>query len=85
VQKSLEGLGWSVEQRIWEEPLELPLSDALLERWFARGASYRKRLASLLPAAGRKHLEALFRERRGAALPQPLGHKLLLAQRHARP
>ncbi len=80
VQEGLEALGWSVQRRFWEEALELPLSDAVLERWFGGQAAYRGHLASVLPAAGLRRLEALFRERRGAALPQPLGHTLLLAR-----
>jgi len=85
VQEGLEALGWSVQRRFWEEALELPLGDAVLERWFGRQASYRGHLASVLPAAGLRRLEALFRERRGAALPQPLGHTLLLARRRTGP
>ncbi|MCP9860478.1 MULTISPECIES: AAA family ATPase [unclassified Cyanobium] len=85
VQEGLEALGWHVQRRFWEEGLDLPLSDALLERWFGAEASYRKHLAAALPAAGRKSLEAQFRERRGTTLPQPLGHTLLLAQWSAEP
>jgi putative ATPase len=81
VREGLETLGWRVQQRSWEEALELPLSEALLERWFGRGSSYRQHLASVLPAAGRQRLVALFRERRGVSLPQPLRHTLLLARR----
>jgi putative ATPase len=80
VQEGLEERGWIVQRRFWEEALELPLGDAVLERWFGRQASYRGHLAAVLPAAGVGRLEALFRERRGAALPQPLGHTLLLAR-----
>jgi putative ATPase len=85
VQEDLETLGWSVQRRFWEEALELPLGDALLERWFGQQASYRKHLALALPASGRQRLEALFRERLGSSLPQPLGHTLLLAHRHPGP
>jgi putative ATPase len=83
VRQELEALGWSVQQRIWEERLDLPLGEGLLQRWFGEAAGYRQHLASVLPAPGRKRLEALFRERRGASLPQPLRHTLLLAQRPA--
>jgi putative ATPase len=85
VQEGLEALGWRVQPHFWEEGLDLSLGDALLERWFGAEASYRKHLASALPAAGRKGLEALFRERRGVSLPQPLGHTLLLAQKSGGP
>jgi putative ATPase len=85
VQEGLESLGWRVQCRFWEEALDLPLSDALLERWFGREANYGKHLASALPAARRKELKVLFQERRGASLPQPLGHTLLLAHRNPGP
>lgn len=85
VQEDLEALGWSVQRHFWEEALDLPLSDALLERWFGKEASYRKHLAGALPASGRQRLETLFRERRGISLPQPLGHTLLLAHRNPAP
>ncbi len=85
VQEGLEAMGWSVQRRFWEEALDLPLGDAVLERWFGRQASYRGHLAAVLPAAGLRRLEALFRQRRGAALPQPLGHTLLVARRGPEP
>ena len=85
VQEGLESLGWSVQRRFWEEPLNLPLGDALLERWFGAEASYRKHLAAALTASGLQRLEALFRERRGVSLPQPLGHTLVLAHKSPGP
>nr|WP_254217100.1 AAA family ATPase [Synechococcus sp. CCY 9618] len=84
VRAGMEALGWSVQQRVWEEALDLPLSETLLERWFGKGASYRRHLAAVLPAPERRRLETLFRARRGASLPQPLRHTLLLA-RHPGP
>ncbi len=81
VQAGLKALGWSVQQNFWEEALDLPLSEALLERWFGKGASYRKHLAASLSGTDLKRLEALFRDRRGTSLPQPLRHCLLRARR----
>ena len=85
VQEGLESLGCSVQRRFWEEPLNLPLGDALLERWFGAEASYRKHLAAALTASGLQRLEALFRDRRGVSLPQPLGHTLVLAHKSPGP
>ncbi len=72
---------WQVRLEHWEEPLELALSDALLERWFAAEAPYRHTLAGRLAPAALERLVALFRSRRGAALPQPLRHTLVAAER----
>ncbi|KEF42111.1 MAG: recombination protein RarA [Cyanobium sp. CACIAM 14] len=83
VQRGLEALGWTVRSRHWDENLELPLSDDLLARWFGRQAPYRRRLGALLEPPARRRLEGLFRDLRGASLPQPLGHTLLLASRRA--
>ncbi len=83
VRQGLEALGWEVKLQHWEETLELPLSDALLERWFGGAASYAGHLRSCLSAADLAGLEALFRQHRGGSLPQQLRHVLLIAQRPA--
>jgi putative ATPase len=75
--------GWRVRLESWEEPLELGLGDGLLQRWFGADAEYRHRLAGQLRPAELRQLEALFRARRGAALPQPLRHTLVAAERPA--
>jgi putative ATPase len=59
------------------------LGDGLLQRWFGAEAEYRHRLAGQLQRTELQQLEALFRARRGAALPQPLRHTLVAAQRPA--
>ena len=79
VREGLERRGWRVRLESWEEELELPLGEGLLQRWFAPGADYRRRLANDLDASGREALAALFHRHRGALLPQPLHHTLLHA------
>ncbi len=76
--------GWQVRRESWDEELQLPLGDGLLQRWFHPRADYRARLA-LDPqtAADGEALEALFRRHRGLGLPQPLRHSLLQAERRA--
>jgi putative ATPase len=84
VQQPLEQRGWRVEIESWEEALELPLGDGVLERWFGLDADYRQLLRSHRQSAATiKRLEALFRRHRGVALPQLLRHTLLRARRTA--
>jgi hypothetical protein len=74
----LRRLGWRISERSWEEALDLPLAERLLERWFAAAAPYR---ASLVAAGlGPEELAELrrwFQAHLGARLPQRLGHGLL--------
>ena len=74
----LRRLGWRISERCWEEALDLPLAERLLERWFAAAAPYR---ASLVAAGlGPEELEELrrwFQAHLGARLPQRLGHGVL--------
>jgi len=79
--RELERLGWQVEESSWEERLELRLEDDLLRRWFAPGAAYRQRLEQALPPGQVTAVEALFRQHRGLALPQTMGHRLLRSRR----
>jgi putative ATPase len=75
---ALEHQGWQLQQREWEESLELPLVDRLLERWFGPRVPYR---ASLVAAGfSTKELETLrtlFSSHLGARLPQLLRHGVL--------
>ena len=80
VREGLERRGWRVRLESWEEELELPLGEGLLQRWFAPGAAYRRRLENDLEPSGCEALSALFHRHRGALLPQPLHHTLLLAE-----
>jgi putative ATPase len=81
VRRGLESLGWLVEEEAWEETLELRLEESLLQRWFAAGADYRRRLEAGIGVEASAELAALFRDQFGAALPQPMQHLLLRSRR----
>jgi putative ATPase len=75
---ALEHQGWQLQQREWEESLELPLVDRLLERWFGPRVPY----SDSLVAAGfspqeLETLRTLFSSHLGARLPQLLRHGVL--------
>jgi hypothetical protein len=70
-----------VEEEAWEETLELRLEESLLQRWFAAGADYRRRLETGIGVEATAELAALFRDQLGAALPQPMQHLLLRSRR----
>ena len=78
LQQLLEQQGWQVHWQRWQEPLELELSPALLQRWFAETAPYRQRLEGVLPAAGVRILCQWAEQLQGQRLPQLLEHQLLL-------
>jgi putative ATPase len=81
VENSLATLGWQVHWQQWREPLELTLSEGLIERWLGPEARYRRQLATLIPT---DDLELLHRELRnlvGLKLPQQLEHQRLVATR----
>jgi hypothetical protein len=65
----------------WEEQLELPLRQPLIQRWFAPGADYRRRLEQHLEATALEQLIQRFRENLDVVLPQPVEHTLLQAGR----
>ncbi len=75
---ALEHQGWQLQQQAWEESLELPLAERLLERWFGARVPYR---ASLVAAGWTpkemEALQSLFTAHLGARLPQLLGHGVL--------
>jgi putative ATPase len=79
VMQGLQSRGWRVEAESWSEELELPLGEGLIQRWFAVGAAYRRRLEAQLDPPALEALMVLFQRHRGALLPQPLGHTLLQA------
>ena len=81
VGRGLEALGWQVEEEAWEETLELRLEESLLQRWFAAGADYRRRLEAGIGVEATAELATLFRDQLGAALPQPMQHLLLRSRR----
>jgi hypothetical protein len=81
LENSLATLGWQVHWQQWREPLELTLSEGLIERWLGPEARYRRQLATLIPT---DDLELLHRELRnlvGLKLPQQLEHQRLVATR----
>jgi putative ATPase len=85
VEALLERAGWRVTRETWEESLQLPLGEELLQRWFGPQADYRQRLAPDLRTTDGARLEKLFRRHRGLGLPQPLRHSLLRAERRSGP
>jgi putative ATPase len=76
----LARLGWKVRSVSWEERLELPLREPLIQRWFAPGADYRRRLEHHLEASALEQLIQRFRENLDVVLPQPVEHTLLQAE-----
>ena len=76
----LDEQGWQVETDRWEEQLELPLSPALLQRWFAPGATYRRQLEEERGAAATDEVERLLQRLAGQRLPQRLQHLRLLGR-----
>jgi putative ATPase len=85
LQHLLEQQGWQVQWQRWQEPLELELSPALLQRWFADTAPYRQRLAAVLPAAGVGAFCQWAEQLQGQRLPQLLEHQLLLGSHKKAP
>ena len=77
----LTGLGWEVRSVSWEERLELPLQEPLIQRWFAPGADYRRRLEHHLEPPALERLIQSFQHHLGLRLPQPVEHTLVRAER----
>ena len=73
--------GWRTDIDSWEEELELPLSAALLQRWFAPGAPYRLQLEQHCGAACCSAVQQLLLKLEGQRLPQRLQHQLLRGRR----
>ena len=74
----LRRLGWRIGERSWEESLDLPLAERLLERWFAPSAPYRASLvAGGLEPEALAELRRWFQAHLGVRLPQRLGHGVL--------
>ncbi len=81
LQAELEQRGWQVSWQQWEEPLELSLSAAVIERWLGDHAAYRSHLSGVLQPKGLRLLQDALQERLGSRLPQQLQHQRLTALR----
>ena len=81
LQAELEQRGWQVSWQQWEEPLELSLSAAVIERWLGDNAAYRSHLSGVLQPKGLRLLQEALQQRLGSRLPQQLQHQRLTAQR----
>jgi putative ATPase len=81
LQAELEQRGWQVSWQQWEEPLELSLSAAVIERWLGNHAAYRSHLSGVLQPKELRLLQEALQQRLGSRLPQQLQHQRLTAQR----
>ena len=81
LQAGLEQRGWQVSWQQWEEPLELSLSAAVIERWLGDNAAYRSHLSGLLQPKSLRLLQEALQQRLGSRLPQQLQHQRLTALR----
>jgi len=81
LERSLKKRGWQLHWQAWDEPLQLSLSEALIQRWLGAEAPYRRQLAGLLNAAELQQLQAELQRLVGLQLPQQLSHQLLAASR----
>ncbi len=86
LEEELITLGWHPPSwERWQEQLELPLSPAVLERWFAPKAPYRQHLGGLLKKRQIETLAEGLRPLCGLPLPQRLDHALLLSRQQKAP
>ena len=85
LERPLRAMGWELVASVWQERLELALSEALLRRWFAPESAYRTLLRSALAAEEIDQVAALFAERRGGRLVQLLEHRLVEGRWSAAP
>ena len=79
----LETLGWRMAEEIWQEPLQLPLTAGLVDRWLGPGASYRQVLSQGLGVSELEAIRHCFEANLQITLPQQLAHTLLIAGRAA--
>ncbi len=80
LEKALSEQGWQISWRSWTEHLELPLNEAVLQRWFAPQAPYRQQLAVCLNAKEIEQLIQTVKAMPKTPLPQRLEHRLLIGQ-----
>ena len=77
----LERSAWQLSSSSWEEPLQLVLQPAMLQRWFGSDQPYARFLQDQVGDANwRQELDALFRQMLASPLPQRLRHELLIGR-----
>ena len=84
LERALQKRGWQLVWQQWQEPLQLSLSEGLIERWMGPQASYRRLLTDRLTPPQLQQLAEQLKALVGLQLPQQLEHQLLRAQRSGR-
>jgi putative ATPase len=77
----LQARGWQLQRQRWQEPLQLTLTAALIERWLGVEAPYRRMLQAALSAKQMAQLHSELQALIGLRLPQQLQHQLLQGRR----
>jgi putative ATPase len=72
--------GWRVHQEEWREQVPLPITDALLDRWFGPASRYRWRLGPAGEGPELNDLHQRWRQRLGSRVEQPLIHRRITAR-----
>jgi putative ATPase len=80
VGKALAGRGWRLQEEQWAEQVPLPITEALLERWFGPGSRYREHLGEAGEGAELTDLHRRWRQRLGSRVAQPLVHRRITAR-----
>jgi putative ATPase len=77
---SLRSRGWGVHEEDWGEQVPLPITEALLERWFGPTSRYLQRLGPAAVGPELADLERCWRQRLGSRIDQPLRHRRITAR-----
>jgi putative ATPase len=72
--------GWRVHQEEWREQVPLPITEALLDRWFGPASRYRWRLGPAGEGPELNDLHQRWRQRLGSRVEQPLIHRRITAR-----
>ena len=78
---ALADRGWRVHEESWAEQVPLPITEALLERWFGPDSRYRRRLGQAGEGTELTELHRRWRQRLGNRVDQPLIHRRITARR----
>ena len=78
---ALADRGWRVHEEAWAEQVPLPITEALLERWFGPDSRYRRRLGQAGEGTELTELHRRWRQRLGNRVDQPLIHRRITARR----